>query len=96
MVKDQRDHSLLGPAQEEQLTRSTFREAVRVVSHPPFLKKTTGTALLIGLVLFSINHLDEVIRREAVVWAWIKGVLTCLVPFCVANWGIFIATRRPH
>jgi len=88
--------SPLSLGQEEQITWSTFREAIRVVCYPPFLRKTTATALVIGLVLFSINHLDEVLRGQAVVGTWIKGALTCLVPFCVANWGILIATRRPR
>jgi hypothetical protein len=57
-------------------------------------EKDYGTALVIGLVLSSIDHLDEVLRGQAVVGTWIKGALTCLVPFCVANWGILIATRR--
>lgn len=33
----------------------------RVVAYPPFLKKTVRTALIVGLVLFFINHFDEVL-----------------------------------
>jgi len=96
MVKQIREACLpLSPGQEEQMTWSTFREAIRVVCYSSSLRKTTATVLVIGLVLFSINHLDEVHRGRAVVGTWIKGALTCLVPFCVANWGILIATRRP-
>jgi hypothetical protein len=62
---------------------------------PPFLKKTVRTAVAVGLVLFVINHLDEVISGRAGVATWIKGAATCLVPFCVANWGVLVATRRP-
>ena len=75
-------------------TWTTFREAIRVVFYQPFLQKTIRTAVAVGFVLFSINHLDEVIRGQATTATWIKGGLTCLVPFCVANWGILIATRR--
>jgi hypothetical protein len=79
-----------------QPTWVSFGEAIRVVLHPPYLKKTTGTALVVGFVLFSINHLDEVMRGEAHTATWVKGALTCLVPFTVANWGILIATRSPR
>jgi hypothetical protein len=77
-------------------TWTTLREAIRVVLYPPFLKKSVLTAAAVGSVLFSINHLDEVIRGQATASTWIKGGLTCLVPFCVTNWGILIAARRPR
>ena len=83
----------MSPGPEEP-TWGTFRDVIRVVSYPPFLRKTSATGLLIGLALFSINHLDEVLRGEAVVGTWIKGIATCLVPFGVANWGLLVATRR--
>lgn len=82
------------PALDLPPTWATFREAIRVVVYPPFLKKTIRTAAAVGLVLFSINHLDEVLRGQASIMVWVKGGFTCLVPFCVANWGILIATRR--
>jgi len=84
----------LAAAQPPTWTR--FREAIRVVAYPPFLRKTSRTALVVGLVLFSINHLDEVLRGQAHAATWVKGAVTFLVPFCVANWGVLIATRRPR
>jgi hypothetical protein len=75
------------------LSRTGFREAIRVVAYPPFLKKTIRTALIVGLVLFFINHFDEVLHGYADAATWIKRATTCSVPFCVANWGILIATR---
>ena len=46
-------------------TWSNLQEAVRVVAYPRFLKKTLGTALLVGVVQFLINHLDELLRGQA-------------------------------
>lgn len=77
-------------------TWTTFREAIRVVVYPPFLKKTILTSVSVGFVLFSINHVDEILRGQASTATWVKGGVTCLVPFCVSNWGILIATRRPR
>ena len=65
-----------------------------MIVYPPFLKKTVSTAILVGMVLFTINHLDEVLHGQVSAATWIKGAATCLVPFCVSNWGILVATRR--
>ena len=75
-------------------TWSNLPEAVRVIAYPPFFKRTVGTALFVGIVQFLINHLDEVLRGQAQTSTWVKGVLTCFVPFVVSNWGILIATRK--
>jgi hypothetical protein len=71
-----------------------WHETFRVVVHPPFLKKTVQIALGVGTVLFAINHLDEVIQGQATRAVWIKGAVTYLVPFCVSNFGVLVATRR--
>jgi hypothetical protein len=88
--------SPVGLAPKLSPTWTTFREAIRVVVYPPFLKKTILTSFAVGLVLFSINHVDEMLRGQASTATWVKGGVTCLVPFCVSNWGILIATRRPR
>jgi hypothetical protein len=75
-------------------TWSSLQEAIHVLAYPPFLRKTIGTALFVGIVQFLINHLDEVLRGEAQTTTWVKGAITCLVPFVVSNWGILIATRK--
>jgi hypothetical protein len=75
-------------------TWSTWREAPPVVLHRPHLGKTVRIALIVGTVLFVINQLDVVVRGEATPVVWLKVALTYLVPFCVANLGILIASRR--
>ena len=44
--------------------------------------------------LFVINQLDVVIRGAATPVVWLKIALTYVVPFCVSNLGILIASRR--
>ncbi len=51
-------------------------------------------ALIVGTILFSINQLDVVLAGRATLGLWLKAGLTYLVPFCVSNWGILVATRR--
>ena len=75
-------------------TWAKWHETFRVVFYPPFLKKTVQIALAVGTVLFVINHLDEVIQGRATRAVWIKGAITFLVPFCVSNLGVLVASRR--
>ena len=49
---------------------------------------------MVGTILFAINQLDVVLRGQATTAVWLKCGLTFLVPFCVSNYGIAIATHR--
>jgi len=75
-------------------TWSRWNEIFRVVVYPPYLKKTVRITLIVGSLLFFINHLDEVLRGQATLAVWIKGAFTYLVPFCVANMGVLVAARK--
>ncbi len=82
------------PATAQPPTWARWHETFRVIVYPPFLKKTVQIALAVGAVLFVINHLDEVIQGRATRAVWIKGAVTFLVPFCVSNLGVLVASRR--
>lgn len=73
---------------------TTWAEAVRVVCYRPHLRKTVAIALLVGTILFAINHLDVVLRGDATTAVWVKSAVTYLVPFCVSNAGVLVGTRR--
>jgi len=75
-------------------TWKKWSEMGRVVFYPLYLKKTVRIALIVGSILFLINHADEVLRGQATLAVWAKGAATYLVPFCVANMGVLIAARR--
>src|SRR5207248_9872769 len=75
-------------------TWETPGEALRVLAQPVYLRRTTSIALVVGTVLFSINQLDVVLRGNATATVWIKSAVTYLVPFCVSNAGILVATHR--
>jgi hypothetical protein len=79
--------------QVEPPTWSSCREAVRVVLYPPHLRKTVSIALVVGTVLFCINQLDVVLRGDATALVWTKAAITYLVPFCVSNAGVLVASR---
>ncbi|MGH2689968.1 MAG: nitrate/nitrite transporter NrtS [Gammaproteobacteria bacterium] len=75
---------------------ATWREALVVCAYRPHLRKTVRIAAIVGTILFTINQLDVVLSGRATVGVWLKVGLTYLVPFCVSNWGILVATRRPR
>jgi len=71
-----------------------WHEAFKVIAYPAYLAKTLRIAAIFGSILFAINHLDEVLLGRATSAVWIKGALTFLVPFCVSNLGVLVASRR--
>lgn len=75
---------------------STFGAAARIVTRPRHLWRTGLTALVIGTILFAINHLDTVLRGDATTGTWVKIGVTYLVPFAVTNFGLLIGSHRPR
>lgn len=75
-------------------TWSDWRDGLGVVGYRPHLVKTVSIALVVGTVLFAINQLDVVLGHDATALTYLKVSLTYLVPFCVSNYGLLIATRR--
>ena len=52
-------------------------------------------ALVVGTLFFAMNQLSAVLANQMTIAVALKGALTYLVPFCVSNYGILAATRRP-
>ena len=77
-------------------TWSTWREALRVVFSWTYLRRTALIALVVGTILFAINQLDVVLQHNATAVTYLKSAITFLVPFCVANYGVLVATRAPR
>lgn len=69
-------------------------DVLRVVAYRPHLVRTVRVTVIVGTLLFAINQLDVVLRGQATALTWCKVTLTYLVPFCVANYGVYVASRR--
>ena len=78
----------------EKPTWTKVSDIPRVVLFPPYLRKTITTSIVVGSVLFVINHIDEVLAGSVSAAVYKKGLLTFIVPFVVTNWGILTASRR--
>jgi hypothetical protein len=86
---------------------SSWREVPGVIFHPPHLRKTVQTAVIVGTVLFGINHLDVVLRGAADHVLWLNRLqyrpahrLAALekLPDCVLDGARLIVTdeHRAH
>lgn len=73
---------------------STVAEAWQVIAYRPHLRRTALTALVVGTVLFLINHLDAVVTGTATAATWVQTAVTYLVPFTVANVGLLVGSHR--
>lgn len=82
------------PSVADRPTWSLLSECPRCIVHRPNLVRTTVTAVVVGTVLFAINHLGPVLAGRADVAAWIGTGASYVVPFCVANVGVLVASRR--
>lgn len=69
-------------------------ECPRCVAYRPNLARTLTTALIVGTVLFLLNHLASVLAGHANTATWVETAVSFVVPFCVANIGVLIASRR--
>jgi hypothetical protein len=52
-----------------------------------------GLTLLVGTLLFAINHLDVVLADETTPRVVAKALLTYVVPLCVSNYGLLVGRR---
>ena len=70
-----------------------FREAIEPCLRPANLRRTIGIALVVGLVLTTINQLDVFVRGAETTFTWFKIPLNFLVPFVVSNLGLIAGGR---
>jgi hypothetical protein len=73
---------------------SQWGQIPAVCLHPPNLRMSLIVAAVVGTILLVINQLDVLLRGQATPLVWVKIALTFLVPFCVSNYGILIASHR--
>lgn len=76
-------------------TWQRLSDTPRCIVHRPNLARTVSTALVVGTVLFAINHLAAVLRGRAGTGTWVATGLSFVVPFIVANIGLLFASRQP-
>lgn len=86
--------ALAATADARGATWDSPRDWPRCVAYRPHLARTAATALIVGTILFAINHLDAALHGDAGRGTWIATGISYLVPFCVANLGMLAGCRR--
>jgi hypothetical protein len=65
-----------------------WRAALAYVLRREHLRRTVRIALLVGIVLTTVNQLDVIVRGDATAITWIKCGTNFVVPFIVSNLGL--------
>ena len=71
-----------------------MRDALAYCLRRKHLRRTLRIALVVGLVLTAINHLDVILRGDATAITWVKTGLNFCVPFVVSNLGLLAGRER--
>jgi hypothetical protein len=70
-----------------------WRGALAYCRRREHLRRTIRIALVVGLVLTTINQLDVILRGDATPTTWTKCALNFVVPFVVSNLGLLSGRR---
>jgi hypothetical protein len=68
-------------------------DAARICLRREHLRRTVRIALVVGVILTSINQADVIIRGDATAVTWIKAAGNFVVPFVVSNLGLLAGWR---
>ena len=65
-----------------------WRVALAYVPRREHLRRTVRIALVVGIVLTTVNQLDVMVRGDATAITWIKSGTNFVIPFIVSNLGL--------
>jgi hypothetical protein len=74
--------------------RAQMKEWLRLASSPSVVKRALGYAIVVGLILITINHGDAILRGELSRTRILKMALTVLVPYVVSTLSSVGAMRE--
>jgi hypothetical protein len=81
------------PATEAEAFQGGWRAAVAYCWRREHLRRTLGIALVVGVVLTTINQLDVILRGDSTAATWVKCGMNFVVPFIVSNLGLLSGRR---
>jgi hypothetical protein len=62
-----------------------MKETLRLAMQPSVVKRALKYAVVVGLILISINHIDAILKRQVSAGRFFKMALTMLVPYVVST-----------
>ena len=67
---------------------------IKALVDPKFASSAVKVALVVGSVLFTINHGTALAKGEMTKNRWLSGLITYLIPYSVNIHGQFTSSRR--
>ncbi|MFW6358961.1 MAG: nitrate/nitrite transporter NrtS [Chroococcales cyanobacterium] len=64
-----------------------LKDYLKSLGNPKFRPVAAKVAILVGSILFTINHGSALIQGKMTRGRWISGILTYVVPYCVSIHG---------
>lgn len=77
----------------EKLEWGTWSEAFKLFFQGVTLSTCIPVALVVGVILSTINQSDVILGGSAGTLTWVKVGMNFVVPFCVSSYG-FLNARR--
>lgn len=67
---------------------------IEILLDPKFVPTATRVSLIVGSILFTINHGAALAKGEMTKTRWLSGLVTYLVPYSVSVHGQYASRSR--
>lgn len=67
---------------------------IKALLDPKLAPSAAKVALVVGSVLFTINHGSALVKGEMTKARWMSGLITYIIPYSVNIHGQFTSSRR--
>lgn len=81
---------MTGPSHPSPAIAPTF---LSLASRPAVVRRALKYAVIVGVILITINHGDAILRGDVSPGRLARMLLTCLVPYCVSTLSSVEAVR---
>ncbi|MDB9528329.1 nitrate/nitrite transporter NrtS [Oscillatoria sp. CS-180] len=76
------------------MTKQFFKGYLTALVNPTLMSMALRVALVVGSILFTINHAAALVQGQMTQGRWISAVLTYCVPYAVSIHGQYVSQQR--
>ncbi len=73
----------------------SITDSLAYLTRPKHLRRTVSIAIVVGILLSTINQLTVITAGHANTATWVRCGLNLVVPFIVSNLGLLSGRPRP-
>lgn len=73
---------------------SCLRDYLAALVDPTYMTNALKVAVVVGSILFTINHVAAVSQNKMTRDRWVSGLLTYCVPYMVSVHGQYVSRSR--